>query len=143
VNGKPDGGEVVLQPVELTDKESVAEMLERSLHGPILLYKHSRSCPISGHAWYQIQECLEFSEDPPICYRVTVQYQPELSRSIAESLDVVHHTPQLIILRDGRASYVASHWQIRKQALQHALMHSPLIPAPAGELTDQDSCGLS
>jgi bacillithiol system protein YtxJ len=109
------------QPVELTSLDTIKEMLDKSHAAPVLLYKHSVSCPISGYAWYEVEGCLACG-DAPECYRVTVQAHPELSRSLAETLAVIHHTPQVIILREGRASYVASHWQIRRQALQRALM---------------------
>ena len=113
------------EPLELTNHEGIGEMLQRSHVGPVLLYKHSVSCPISGYAWYEVKDCLELSDDAPTCYRVTVQFHPEVSRDIAETLDVIHHTPQVIIVRDGKASYVASHWQIRKQTLQRALVSAP------------------
>lgn len=100
------------------------EMLAQSYSGPVLLYKHSVSCPISGHAWYEVEDCIGYGEKAPVCYRVTVQTQPELSRDIAESLNVTHHTPQVIVVRRGKADYVASHWQIRRQSLQHAILGS-------------------
>lgn len=109
------------QPVELTSLDIINEMLEKSHAAPVLLYKHSISCPISGYAWYEVEGCLAHCEGPPECYRVTVQMHPELSRNLAETLNVIHHTPQIIILREGQASYVASHWQIRRQTLQRAL----------------------
>lgn len=121
----------VQQPVELTTSASIDEMLEKSHGSPVLLYKHSISCPISGYAWYEVENFLSDGEEAPACYRVTVQFQPELSRDIAEMLDVIHHTPQIIILRDGIASYVASHWQIRKQALRRALLNA--APSAAQE----------
>ena len=110
------------QPIELTSPDSIDEMLARSFGEPVILYKHSISCPISGYAWYEVQDCLSDDEGGPVCYRVTVQRNADISRDVAESLDVTHHTPQVIILRRGKASYVASHWQIRKQTLQRALL---------------------
>lgn len=111
----------MLQPVELIGPDGIAEMFEKSYFSPVLLYKHSVSCPISGYAWYEVQDCLADDENHLLCYRVTVQMHPEISRELADALDVVHHTPQLIIVREGSADYVASHWHIRKQALQRAL----------------------
>lgn len=104
-------------------------MLEKSRDHPVLLYKHSVSCPISGYAWYEVQGCLDPGDDAPPCYRVTVQYNPEISRELAVILNVIHHTPQVIVVRHGKASYVASHWQIKKQLLQRALLDGlPVTP---------------
>lgn len=118
---KPSGA-LVVQPVDLTTPDAISEMLEMSRSVAVLLYKHSTSCPISGYAWYEVEDCLRGGENPPTCFRVTVQSHPDISHSIAEMLDVVHHTPQVIILRDARASYVASHWRIRRQTLQRELL---------------------
>lgn len=109
------------QPVELTNQDDFTEMLAKSYSVPVLLYKHSVSCPISGHAWYEVEDCLENGDPAPACYRLTVQTQPDLSRDIAESLNVIHHTPQIIVVRRGKADFVASHWQIRRQTLQRAI----------------------
>jgi bacillithiol system protein YtxJ len=106
-------------------------MLAQSQDRAVLVYKHSVSCPISGYAWYEVQDCLDLGEDAPTCYRVTVQYHPDLSRDIAWILDVVHHTPQVIIVRNGKASYVASHWQIKKQTLQRALVEGAPLSGSA------------
>jgi bacillithiol system protein YtxJ len=117
------------RPIELTSTEMLQELYEESHTRPVLLYKHSVSCPISGHAWYEVDHCLQSDGDAPTCYRVTVQHHPEISREVAATLDVLHHTPQIIVVRGGKASYVASHWQIRKQTLERALMESAL-PTP-------------
>lgn len=109
------------EPIELTNKDEIQAMLEKSRDQQVLLYKHSASCPISAYAWYEVKDCLDRGGQSPVCYRVTVQLHPEVSRGIAAALEVIHHTPQVIIVRDGKASYVASHWQIRKQTLQRAL----------------------
>lgn len=119
-------------PIEISDSDSVTQMLEESEERPVLVYKHSVSCPISGYAWHEVQNCLEPGDDAPACYRVTVQYHPDLSRDIALMLDVIHHTPQIIIVRNGKARYVASHWQIRKQTLQRALMEGAQLPEDPG-----------
>ncbi len=44
------------QPVELTSQEEIYEMLAKSYGEPVLLYKHSVSCPISGYAWYEVED---------------------------------------------------------------------------------------
>lgn len=117
------------QLVELTSQDEIYEMLAKSHMAPVLLYKHSISCPVSGYAWHEVEDYLS-CDKAPACYRVTVQTQPHLSRDLAESLDVIHHTPQVIILRAGKASYVASHWQIRRQTLQRELQAAAATPKP-------------
>lgn len=114
-------------PIEIRDSELINQMLRESHERPVLLYKHSVSCPISGYAWHEVQSCLDIGDDAPTCYRVTVQDHPDLSREIALMLDVTHHTPQVIIVRNGKASYAASHWQIKRQTVQRALMEGVLL----------------
>lgn len=97
-------------------------LLEESESRPVVIYKHSTLCSASGISWHEVLRYLDTHDnDIASFYRVTVQKAQELSRAIAELLDVEHHTPQLIVIRKGVAVHVASHWNIRRQTLHRAL----------------------
>jgi bacillithiol system protein YtxJ len=46
-------------------------------------------------------------------YIIIVQKDRELSNKIAEILGVVHESPQLILVKDGKAMYDVSHVNIQ------------------------------
>ena len=50
-----------------------------------------------------------------------VQSARELSREIAVVTGVEHETPQVIVLRDGKAVWNASHYDVKAGAVSEAL----------------------
>lgn len=73
--------------------------LEASHQQPIVIFKHSSSCPFSAAA--QLQICRG-KHDMEV-YGLVVQYTPELSKLVAEKLGVEHATPQAIVVHKGEA----------------------------------------
>ena len=72
---------------------------------PVVIFKHSASCPFSGAAQIEVAHA---KHDIDI-YGIVVQYTPELKVEIAERLDVEHKSPQAIILHKGKAT--STHWR--------------------------------
>jgi bacillithiol system protein YtxJ len=52
---------------------------------------------------------------------VTVQKAREVSNEIEVRTEVEHHSPQVIVLRNGKAVWNASHWKITSAAVAEAL----------------------
>jgi bacillithiol system protein YtxJ len=88
------------------------KVLTESHENPVILFKHSNSCPVSADAHNEIKqlERQEVVEDD--MYILIVQNSPEISEQIAEELDVKHETPQVLIISDGKAIYHADHGDI-------------------------------
>lgn len=108
--------------IEIEEGAEVPGILAPSTEYPVVIYKHSISCPISSGAWYEVQSYLAGSTKVDAkFYKVVVQTAPEASRAVAAELDVEHHTPQIIVVRNGKAVYVSSHWGIRRAGIQRAL----------------------
>jgi len=57
--------------------------------------------------------------DQPIG-RVVVQNHREVSNHIADRLGVTHQTPQVILVRNGKALWHASHFKITDEAMADA-----------------------
>ncbi len=85
-----------------------------------LIYKHSPFCGASAAAQRQVAEFSAAHPAVPL-YRVDVIRERALSSRIAEALDVVHESPQLILLRDGLPVWVTSHRGISADAIQGAV----------------------
>ena len=91
------------------------------LDGPAaLVYKHSTRCPISALAYEQIGELTRTHPDAPI-YLVDVHAARALSDHIAKTLGITHHSPQAVLLRDGKAVWHAEHFDIKARALARQL----------------------
>ena len=85
-----------------------------------LVYKHSTRCPISAMAYEQIGELNRVHPDAPI-YMVDVHSGRDVSDYIAEKLGIAHHSPQVVLLRDGKAVWRAEHFDIKARAMARQL----------------------
>jgi bacillithiol system protein YtxJ len=99
----------------VSDAASLEQLFERSNAEPVLLFKHSNSCPISARAYRQMQ-----GVKTPVAILV-VQDGRELSREVATRTGVRHETPQALVLRNGRAVWAASHFDISADAVEQAV----------------------
>ena len=91
--------------------------LEALRHAPLaLVYKHSSRCPISMMAWDEVEMLSERRPDVPVGV-VDVIESRAVSRHVAESLGVVHHSPQAILLVHGAPAWTGSHFDVRVDAL--------------------------
>ncbi|MCP4655372.1 MAG: bacillithiol system redox-active protein YtxJ [bacterium] len=112
---------------ELTRLQSVAEidpLLERSREVPVLIFKHSLTCPISRRAYGEYQRYLDQRPegDPTVCTLVEIQNARDVSATLARRTGVLHESPQALLLRDGEVVWHASHGSIRAEALKRAIV---------------------
>ena len=87
-----------------------------------LVYKHSTRCPISAMAYEEIGELTRVHPDAPI-YMVDVHADRTVSEYIASKLGITHHSPQAVLLRDGKAVWKAEHFDIKARAMARQLGH--------------------
>ena len=95
--------------------ESLGELdrvIERSHSEPVVLFKHSSTCGISGGVY---REVSEVTGDINL---VVVQTHREISNAIAEITGIRHESPQAIILWAGKPVYHASHYDIISSDIQ-------------------------
>jgi len=100
------------------DDAALEELFERSNERPVLLFKHSNACPISAHAYREMEQ---FKGDVPI---VVVQESREVSREVETRTGVRHETPQALVLRNGEVVWSASHFDITRDAVESALKNA-------------------
>lgn len=103
------------QFTSITDEGALEDLLARSQDAPVILFKHSTTCPISSAAY---REMSQVEEDIAL---VVVQGARALSQKIAAQTGVRHESPQAIILRNGQVVWTASHWSITSDAVTAAV----------------------
>lgn len=104
----------------LDQHEQLEGILSQSFETPVLIFKHSSTCPISAAAKREIDLLTEDQACPPI-FQVIVQDSREISHEIAASLGITHQSPQLIVIKEGRAVYDCSHAQVTKNNVMKAV----------------------
>jgi bacillithiol system protein YtxJ len=106
---------------ELTSVEELKQVITESNDKPVLLFKHSLTCPISARAFRELQTFLD-GADAQLGYTlITVQKARPVSNEAASTLGVKHETPQAILIRNGREVWNASHFDITADSLRRAI----------------------
>ena len=108
----------------ITSESDWTEALDRSSEGPVLVFKHSATCPVSGTANQEMHELA--GEDLVPIYRVVVQDSRAVSNEIASELDVRHETPQAILVQDQEAVFDTSHFNVTEDTLREELRRHSL-----------------
>lgn len=105
----------------LQNQEELEAFIEDSKESPVILFKHSVTCPISAGAHERL---VEASTDPsfPEIYKLVVQESREMSQEVAEEFGVIHESPQTILFKDGQPIFDTSHHNITKEAIKKALL---------------------
>lgn len=105
----------------LTDVTGLDTALALSYERPVVLFKHSTRCGISAHAKYRLENDWAFSQEELVFFYLDlIAYRP-VSNQIADKLSIVHQSPQLILVRNGKAVYDTSHHSIQAASLREAL----------------------
>lgn len=96
---------------DLTDLNQLDEIISLSNEKPVLIFKHSTRCSVSRMALKQFEN--EFNTyDKVTPYFLDLITYREISNAIADRFRVIHQSPQLILIKEGKAIYDVSHSDI-------------------------------
>lgn len=100
--------------------EDFEAALTASEVSPVIVFKHSATCPISHSARRRLTSFAQEAAAPPI-FELVVQEARPVSNQVAASYDVRHESPQVLIFSDRAVIFHASHGTIRERVLREAL----------------------
>jgi bacillithiol system protein YtxJ len=104
--------------ITLDTEEKLNELFEKSNKNPIVLFKHSITCPISTDA------CNQMAIVDGDVNIVIVQTSRPISNAIAERTSIQHQSPQMIVLQNGKPIFNASHYDITADKLEGILKNA-------------------
>jgi len=99
----------------IDDRATLDGLISDSNRKTVVVFKHSNACPISARA-YREMEKLDSQVN-----LLEIQAAPELSRELESLTGVAHESPQVILLRDGKAVWNASHFDVNASSVARAL----------------------
>jgi bacillithiol system protein YtxJ len=117
-NIDPTKGKVISMSnnfLSLTDSASLEKLLDKSRQEPVVVFKHSNACPISSAAYREMEK---FQGEVNL---LVIQAARSISKEIESLTGVAHESPQVIIIRDGKAVWDASHFDVKAGAVAKAL----------------------
>lgn len=101
--------------IEVNSNEQLNELFEKSNEKPIVLFKHSLTCPISAGVHQEIS-----GADADV-YIIVMQNARGVSNEIAERTGIRHESPQAIVLKNGKPVYSASHYDVTASDVEASL----------------------
>lgn len=108
--------------IEITSEEDLKKIVEDSFGAKlgVAIFKHSTRCSISSVAKTRLSSFWDFEDELPIYYLDLISYR-NISNLIGEKFNIIHESPQLLIVKDGVCIYDASHLSISVNALHKKL----------------------
>lgn len=87
---------------------------------PVFIFKHSTRCSISRFALKQFENEFDTTNHVDAYYLDLIEHR-DISNEIASRFGVYHQSPQLILIKAGKAVYDVSHSEINAEALKEKL----------------------
>ncbi|MCL6259005.1 bacillithiol system redox-active protein YtxJ [Aquiflexum sp. TKW24L] len=89
------------------------EIREMSDEKPVLIFKHSTRCSISSIAWDRLKRNWKVEDSEKVTpYYLDLIRHRDVSNQIEREFNVYHESPQIILVKDGKAVYDNSHMGI-------------------------------
>ena len=107
--------------INLSQESQLDEIDNRSHSKLQIIFKHSTRCSVSSFAQRILKS--EFSasvEDQVDVHHLDLISYRNVSNTIADRYNVFHESPQILLIKEGKCIYHASHSDVSlEKALQH------------------------
>lgn len=103
----------------LETKDDLEAALNQSERGVVVIFKHSTRCPVSSMALRMFERDWSEELNSIQPYFLDLIRYRELSNHIASELEVNHESPQMIVIKDRKTLYSASHNYISAESLKN------------------------
>lgn len=108
--------------IALESIEQLDDLDRESSQAPVLIFKHSSRCSISGAARARLERASGHQFNDSIkSYFLDLGRYPVISKAIEMRYDVQHESPQILLIRDGASVFSASHFEIEARTIEQAL----------------------
>lgn len=106
--------------IELQSPEDLELLKEKSRNKAQIIFKHSTRCMTSSMALNRINQ-KEITALNADCYILNVIRKRDISNKVEKDFGVMHESPQLLIIKDGKCMYNESHSAIRLADIENVL----------------------
>lgn len=96
----------------LTDLKDLDDVSQKSFETPVFIFKHSTTCSVSRMAIKQFENEYNLNENQVVPYYLDLLKHRDISNEIASKFEVIHQSPQLILIKNGKAVYSKTHSEI-------------------------------
>ena len=89
--------------------EDLEAVIASSHEKPVAIFKHSTRCSISSMAKSRLERGWDISDENLDLFYLDLIANRPTSNKVAELTGVTHQSPQLILIKKGKAVYDSSH----------------------------------
>jgi bacillithiol system protein YtxJ len=101
----------------LNDVAQLNEIIVASKTKPIIIFKHSTRCSISRMVLKQFENEFDLQENVTPYYLDLLNFR-DISNGIAIKFNVIHQSPQILLIKDGVCTYSITHENINADSLK-------------------------
>lgn len=100
---------------EITELNEWEALWENSGEKPVVVFKHSTTCPVSANALKEFESYLEDqpNSEPEYVLVKVIESRP-VSNQIAVDTGVKHESPQILWIKNKEQQWNTSHWSVTK-----------------------------
>ena len=96
--------------INLNDLNQLVTIKEASFNKPQVIFKHSTTCSISKMAFSRFERS-EAPDSIDFYYLDLLNYR-NISAAVADTFQVHHESPQVVLIKNGECIYDESHYGI-------------------------------
>lgn len=111
---KVEREEKVLPWISLNDLQQIDYIKKKSSIKTQVIFKHSTRCGISSMVQRQFVSEYDFSEKELDLYYLDILNYRQISDEVGYKFQLIHESPQLLVIRNGELVAHASHGQINQ-----------------------------
>ncbi len=104
----------------LNNEEQLEEINNASNEKHILIFKHSTRCPTSAMALNRLERNWDDSLAITPYYLDLVSFR-SISNKIAADYNIVHQSPQVLIIKEGKCIFDTSHLSISVDSIKEQI----------------------
>ena len=102
----------VLPWIPLTSIEQLTSIEERSNAKPQVIFKHSTTCGISRMVLNMFTDTFGLDSEQIDIYYLDLHAHREVSNEVGIHFQVIHQSPQLLVIKNGQTVFHTSHGAI-------------------------------
>ena len=107
---------------EITKEAEWDQLFEGSSEKPVVVLKHSTTCPVSANALQEYENYLKKQPNGDVDYvLVKVIESRPVSNQIAADTGVKHASPQILYVKNKETIWNTSHWAVTEAHISAVL----------------------
>ncbi|MBL1410062.1 bacillithiol system redox-active protein YtxJ [Sphingobacterium faecale] len=98
--------------IPLNDQQQLQDIITNSYQKTIVIFKHSIRCSISRFVLNSFENEFDYPKEKIEAFYLDLIHFRDISNEIARRFNVQHQSPQILVIKNGKAVFSASHENI-------------------------------